>query len=126
MEADRLYTLEGKNEQIKDFRAREEEGGEGRRRGEGERGGEEEKEEEEKKRRTNRVIGLFRFVLDIYLFLYLYLFYISYVYISKVHVLLPPYLYPAIPGFLDFRCDIMIEYPDVHIFLLDPDIIPID
>lgn len=26
-----------------------------------------------------------------------------------LHVLLRPYLYPAIPGFLDFRCDIMID-----------------
>lgn len=43
-----------------------------------------------------------------------------------LHVLLRPYLYPAIPGRLDFRCDVMIEYPDVHIFLLDPNIIPIE
>lgn len=120
----RIFVLEKKKK-----KGKREEGGEG--------GGEEEEEEEKEKEEEeekpgHRVISFRIDSFSTYTYTctctYTCPFYISYVYVymSKVHVLLRPCLYPAIPGFLDFRCDVMIEYPDVHIFLLDPDIIPID
>lgn len=124
----------GKKRQTKDFCTREEEegeegrrgerreGGEGGEGGEGERGGGA-KEEEEKP--GHRVISIRSRHISVPIPVPVPV-PILHLLCLCLYVLLRPYLYPAIPGFLDFRCNIMIDYPDVHIFLLDPNIIPIE